>query len=72
MDDLVLAGVLAITGLYAAAVLAVAAAGMVFMELFAAFAAGEPGRAAVILGVVFLFFAAYDGAGFWLQRTGRI
>jgi len=69
MDDLILAGALSIVGLYAAAILAVAAIIFTFKELAAA---GDAGRIAAILGIVLLFLAAYAGTGLWLQRIGRI
>ena len=72
MDDLVLVGTLSILGLFAVAALAVAAVIFVLMELFSAVVAGEPGRAAAVLGIILVFLAAYAGAGLWLQRTGRI
>jgi hypothetical protein len=72
MDDLVPAGALSIIGLYAAT--AIAAAGVIFalMELFSAVGAGESGRSAAVFGILLVFFAAYAGAGLWLQKTGRI
>jgi hypothetical protein len=72
MDDLILAGALSIAGLYVVAALAAAAFIVLLTGLYTAIAAGEPGRAAVILGIVLLFFIVYDGTGFWLQKTGRI
>jgi hypothetical protein len=72
MDDLILAGALSVTGLYAAAVLAVAAVAFTLMELSGAAAAGDVGRVAAILGLVLLFLAAYAGCGLWLQKSGRI
>jgi len=72
MDDLILAGALSITALFAAAVLAVAAAIFTFMELYAAAVAGDSGRVVMILAIVFLIVAAYTGTGHWLQKTGRI
>jgi hypothetical protein len=72
MDEMILAGALSIAGLYAAAALAIAAAVLLLAELFSAVAAGEPGRAAAILGIIVLFLAAYRAAGLWLQKTGRI
>ena len=72
MDEMVLAGALSIAGLYAAAALAVAAVIFALAELVSAVAAGEPGRAAAVLGIILVFLAAYAGAGLWLQKTGRI
>jgi hypothetical protein len=72
MDDLVPAGALSIIGLYAAAALAAAAVIFALMEIFSAVGAGEPGRAAAVLGILLVFLAAYAGAGLWLQKTGRI
>ena len=72
MDDLILAGALAVTGLYASAVVAVAVVVFTFMELYGATAAGDVGRVAVIIGIVVLFLAAYAGTGLWLQKSGRI
>ena len=72
MDDLILAGALSVTGLYAAAVLAVAVVAFTLMELYGAAAAGDVGRVAAILGIVLLFLAAYGGTGLWLQKSGRI
>ena len=72
MDDLILAGALSVTGLYAAAVLAVAMVVFTLMELYGAAAAGDVGRVAVIIGIVVLFLAAYAGTGLWLQKSGRI
>lgn len=72
MDDLVLAGALSITGLYAAVALLGAAVIWVLAELFTAVAAGEPGRAAAVLGTILIFLGAYRGAGLWLHRSGRI
>ena len=72
MDDLILAGALSVTGLYAAAVLAVAVVVLTLMELYGAAVAGDVGRVAVIIGIVVLFLAAYAGTGLWLQKSGRI
>jgi len=72
MDDLILAGALSITALFAAAVLAVAAVIFTVMELYAAAVAGDSGRVVRILGILFLIVAAYTGTGYWLQKTGRI
>jgi hypothetical protein len=72
MDDLILAGALSVTGLYAAAVLAVAAVIFTLAELYAAAVAGDSGRVVIILAMVFLIVAAYTGTGRWLQKTGRI
>jgi hypothetical protein len=72
MDDLILAGALSITGLYAAAILAVAAVIITLMEAYGAAAAGDSGRVAAILGIVLLLLAAYAGTGLWLQKSGRI
>jgi uncharacterized membrane protein len=72
MDDLILAGALSIIGLYAAAVLAVAAVIFTFLELYGATIAGDSGRVVIILAIVFLIVAAYTGTGRWLQKTGRI
>ena len=57
MDDLILAGALAIIAL---------------MELNNAVAAYDSVRVAAILGIVLLFLAAYAGCGLWLQKSGRI
>jgi hypothetical protein len=72
MDDLILAGALSIIGLYAAAILAVAAVIFTLMELAGAASAGNAGRVATILGMVFIFFAAYAGTGLWLQKRDHI
>jgi len=72
MDDLILAGVLAVTGLYAAAVLAVAAVAFTILELFNAVGAGNSIRFAAIAGIILLFLAAYAGCGLWLQESGHI
>ena len=72
MDDLILAGALSVTGLYAAALLAVAMVVFTLMELYDAAAAGDVDRVAVIIGIVVLFLAAYAGTGLWLQKSGRI
>ena len=72
MDDLILAGALSLIGLYAAAVLAVAAVIFTLLEMYGAAAAGDTGRVAAILGIVLLFLAAYAGYGLWLQKSGRI
>ena len=72
MDDLILAGVLSVIGLYAGVVLAGATVIVTLMELYGAAVAGDSIRVAVILGVVFLFLAAYAGTGLWLQKSGRI
>jgi len=72
MDDLILAGVLSIIGLYAGAVLAGATVIVTIMELYGAAVAGDSIRVAAILGIVLLFIAAYAGTGLWLQKSGRI
>ena len=72
MDDLILAGALSVTGLYAAAVLAVAVVVLTLMELYGAAVAGDVGRVAVIIGIVVLFLAAFAGTGLLLQKSGRI
>jgi uncharacterized membrane protein len=72
MDDLIFAGALSVIGLYAAAVLAVAAVIVTLMEMYGAAAAGDSSRVAVILGMILLFLAAYAGCGLWLQKSGRI
>jgi uncharacterized membrane protein YqjE len=72
MDDLILAGALSVTGLYAAAVLIVAVLIFTGLEIYSAAAAGDTGRFAAIFGIVLLFLAAYAGCGFWLQKSGRI
>jgi uncharacterized PurR-regulated membrane protein YhhQ (DUF165 family) len=72
MDDLILAGVLSVIGLYAGAVLAGATVIVTLMELYGAAVAGDSIRVAVILGIVFLFLGAYAGTGLWLQKSGRI
>ena len=72
MDDLILAGALSITGLYAAAVLAAAIFIIVLVELFGAAIAGNSGRVVMILAIILLFLALYSGTGLWLQKTGRI
>ena len=72
MDDLILAGALSVIGLYAGAVLAGATVIVTLMELYGAAVAGDSIRVAVILGIVFLFLAAYAGTGLWLQKSGRI
>jgi hypothetical protein len=72
MDDLILAGALALIGLYAAAVLAVTAVIVMFVELSGAAVDGDSARCMAILGIVLLFLAAYAGAGLWLQKSGRI
>jgi len=72
MDDLVLAGTLAVTGLYAAAVLAVAAIAFTLMELYTSASAGDSIRFALIIGIILLFLAAYAGCSLWLQESGRI
>ena len=72
MDDLILAGALSIIGLYAAAVLAVAAVIFTLMEMYGAAVAGDSGRVVAILAIVLLFLAAYAGTGLWLQKSGRI
>jgi hypothetical protein len=72
MDDLILAGAISITGLYAAAVLTVAGVIFTLMELCGAIALGNFGRTTVILVLILLFLAAYAGTGLWLRRSGRI
>ena len=72
MDDLILAGALSVTGLYAVAVLIVAALIFTSLEIYSASAAGDPGRVAAIVGLVLLILAAYGGIGLWLQKSGRI
>jgi hypothetical protein len=72
MDDLILAGGLSVIGLYAAAVLAVAAVIFMLMETYSAAVAGDYGRIVIILAMVFLIVAAYAGTGLWLQKSGRI
>jgi len=72
MDDLILAGALSITVLYAAAIIAVTAVIFMLMEVYGAAAAGDTGRVAAILTITLLFLAAYAGTGLWLQKTGRI
>jgi hypothetical protein len=72
MDDLILAGALSIIGLYAAAILAVAAVIFTLMEISGAAAAADFGRVAAILAIVLFFLAAYAGTGLWLQKSGRI
>jgi len=72
MDDLILAGALSVIGLYAGALLAGATVIVTLMELYGAAVAGDSIRVAVILGIVFLFLAAYAGTGLWLQKSGRI
>lgn len=72
MDDLILAGALSVIGLYAGALLAGATVIVTLMELYGAAVAGDSIRVAVILGIVFLFLAAYAGTGLWLQKNGRI
>jgi hypothetical protein len=72
MDDLILAGALSVIGLYAVAVLAVAAVIFTLIELYGAAVTGDSGRVATIVAIVFLFLVAYAGTGLWLQRNGRI
>ncbi len=72
MDDLILAGVLSVIGLYAGAVLAGATVIVTIMELYCAAVAGDSICVAAILGIVFFFLAAYAGTGLWLQKSGRI
>jgi hypothetical protein len=72
MDDLILAGALAVSGLYAATVLMVAALIFTGLEILNAAAAGDAGRIAAILVIVLLFLGAYAGTGHWLQKSGRI
>ena len=72
MDDLILAGALSVIGLYATAVLAVAAVIFTLIELYGAAVAGNSGRIAAILGIAILFLAAYAGTVLWLQKSGRI
>ena len=72
MDDLILIGAISIAALYTAATLAAAAAAIVVLELSHAVIAGEPFRAAGVLGFLILVCAAYDGAGLWLRKSGRI
>jgi hypothetical protein len=72
MDDLILAGALSITVLYAAAVLGVASVIFTLAELYTATIAGDSGRIVIILAIVFLIVAVYTGTGHWLQKTGRI
>ena len=72
MDDLILAGALSVIGLYAGALLAGATVIVTLMELYGAAVAGDSIRVAAILGIVFLFLAAYAGTGLWLQKSGRI
>lgn len=72
MDDLILAGTFAVTGLYAAAILIVAALIFTGLEIYGAAAAGDVGRFAAILGIVLLLLTAYAGCGLWLQKSGRI
>ena len=72
MDDLILAGALSVIGLYAGALLAGATVIVTLMELYGAAVAGDSIRVVVILGIVFLFLAAYAGTGLWLQKSGRI
>jgi amino acid transporter len=71
MDDIILAGMLAIAGLYAAAVFAVAAVVVTLMALYGAAGAGNFGRVAVILAIVILFLVVYAGTGHWLQERGH-
>jgi len=72
MDDLILAGALSITGLYAAAVLAVAVFIFVLVELCGAAIAGNSGQVVMILAIILLILVLYSGTGLWLQKTGRI
>lgn len=72
MDDLILAGVVSIIGLYAAIVLAAAAVIFTVLEMYGAVSAGDSGRVMVIILIVLLFLSAYAGTGLWLQKSGRI
>jgi len=72
MDDLILAGALSITGLYAAAVILVTAVVFTLTEMSRAIATNDPGRAAAVLAIVLIFLFTYTGAGLWLQKSGRI
>ena len=72
MDDLILAGALSITGLYAAAVLAAAVFIIVLVELCGAVITGNFGQVVMILAIILLFLVLYSGTGLWLQKTGRI
>ena len=72
MDDLILAGALSITGLYAAVVLAAAVFIAVLVELCGAVIAGNSGQVVMILASILLFLTLYSGTGLWLQKSGRI
>jgi hypothetical protein len=72
MDDLILAGGLSLTGLYAAVILASAAVIFTSMEVYSAAASGNSGRVAAIVAIVLLFLIVYAGTGLWLQKSGRI
>ena len=72
MDDLILAGVVSVIGLYAAIVLAAAAVIFTLLELYGAVNTGNSGRVLTISVIVLLFLAAYAGTGLWLQKSGRI
>jgi hypothetical protein len=72
MDDLVLAGTLAVTGFYASVLLIIGGLLYVFFSLWNAWIAGKTGLA--ILGMLVIIFAVlgYISAGLWLRRTGCI
>ena len=72
MDDLILAGALSVILLFAAVVLAVVTVIFTLLELSGAALAGDAVRFMAILGIFFLFLAAYAGTGLWLQKNGRI
>ena len=72
MDDLILAGVVSVIGLYAAIVLAAAAVIFTLLEIYGAVNTGNSGRVLTISVIVLLFLAAYAGTGLWLQKSGRI
>jgi hypothetical protein len=72
MDDLILAGTLAIAVLYAAAILVVSASFFALAELYRAVVTGDAGHFTAILVIVLLLLTAYAGTGLWLRKSGRI
>jgi len=72
MDDLILAGALSILALYAAVILAGAAAVFLLAELYLGIFSGDTGLVAMVLSTVLIFLSAYTGCGLWLQKSGRI
>jgi hypothetical protein len=72
MDDLVLAGTIAIIVLNTAIILTAAGVICIFLQFWQLAVQGNTGQVTAIFTGVFIILTAYTGAGLWLQKSGRI